>query len=207
MWIGHRSGLYVLKPDAPPAPSSSVITRSLKFVRRSHGAMLPDVAGEAVDCSALVGLGTLAQRRPSLPSNAIVDIHQASDGKIWIVTNAGLAFFDGQRFQSYTSAQSAVGRNLGPLAEDLDGNLWIATLNGLMKLSLAGLTSYDKANGLSDAQIQSIYEDHDGALHVVNGDWLVSRLGEHTFTSVRPKTSRRSCPIVSGFQARSSYPM
>jgi signal transduction histidine kinase/ligand-binding sensor domain-containing protein len=194
IWIGHNSGLYVFKPQSLSALAASgpFPTRSLKThqpVRRDNQLLLPDVAGEAVDCTSLMDLSTVTQGRSMLSPGGkkIWAIYQTSDRRVWIGTDTSLVVFDGQRFQGYTSAQSVVETPLGPDAEDMDGDLWIASLSGPMRLSAQGLTTYDRANGLTDARIQSIYEDHNGSLHVINGDSFISRLDERRFNSTRPK--------------------
>ena len=68
-----------------------------------------------------------------LPHNRVSQIKQDKQGNFWIGTNDGLAKFDGNNWQVYTSANSSL-----PQATITDivfiGNIiWLGTINGLVK--------------------------------------------------------------------------
>ena len=56
-----------------------------------------------------------------LPENLCWDLYQDSEGFIWIGTNAGLARYDGYKFDSYLSKSEAT--LIAYITENLDGNL------------------------------------------------------------------------------------
>ena len=67
-----------------------------------------------------------------LPHNSIRAIVQTRDGYLWLATHAGLARFDGVRFQVYDTRNSGLRHNeVRALAEDGDGTLWVGTTGGL----------------------------------------------------------------------------
>src|SRR3954470_4545133 len=74
------------------------------------------------------------QTEDGLPENAVTAIAQTHDGYMWFGTLAGLARFDGERFQTFDSASTPrlqEGR-VSALYEDRDGTLWIGHDSGLV---------------------------------------------------------------------------
>ncbi len=72
-----------------------------------------------------------------LPQNSVHAVLQASEGLMWVATEAGLARFDGYSFQSSgdraTSAGAFPKDDLCCLAQDSVGGLWIGTSAGLVR--------------------------------------------------------------------------
>ena len=69
-----------------------------------------------------------------LPENAVTAIAQTHDGYMWFGTLAGLARFDGERFQTFDSGSTPRlqdGR-VSALYEDSEGTLWIGHDSGLV---------------------------------------------------------------------------
>ena len=67
-----------------------------------------------------------------LPQNTVQAVQQTSDGYMWIGTQAGLVRFDGVRFVTHNSANTAgiLHDDIQALAETPDGWLWAATYGG-----------------------------------------------------------------------------
>lgn len=67
-----------------------------------------------------------------LPSERVTAIAPSRTGHLWIGTSAGLARFDGKRFESYDSRRQAAmeGDDVAGLVEDEAGDLWIALYTG-----------------------------------------------------------------------------
>ncbi len=72
-----------------------------------------------------------------LPDNAVRDIIETRDGYLWIGTANGLARFDGVRFRSFDTTNSAglTSANILELAEDPQGGIWIATVGETFRFS------------------------------------------------------------------------
>src|ERR1700733_985107 len=101
-----------------------------------------------------------------LPSNDTGPILQDRRGNIWIGTlGAGLARFEGKRFQVTTSKQGLASNTIYSLAEDHDGALWAGTTSGINRLRNGKVdASYSTAQGLPSADIRALFFDHAGTL-------------------------------------------
>jgi ligand-binding sensor domain-containing protein/signal transduction histidine kinase len=101
-----------------------------------------------------------------LPSNDTGPILQDRSGNIWIGTlGAGLARFDGKRFQVTTSQQGLASNTIYSLAEDRDGALWAGTTSGINRLRNGRAeASYSTAQGLPSPNIRALFFDHTGTL-------------------------------------------
>ncbi len=66
-----------------------------------------------------------------LPHNSICDIHQDSNGYIWVCTWFGLSRFDGVRFVNYTAMPEnfsiGIHNRMLSVHEDVNGFLWLQT--------------------------------------------------------------------------------
>ncbi len=133
-----------------------------------------------------------SQAPPNLPTppKAIVDLHEAKDGALWIAVNHdGLYRLDAERkdiqfFQSPIQGKIPTG-NSGPnnaprppidaISEDHEGNIWVSSWNGVSRLDPKTGT-YKQYRTKSDAHgpdywFNMVYEDHSGKI------WLASRVG------------------------------
>ncbi len=101
-----------------------------------------------------------------LPSNDTGPILQDRNGAIWIGTlGAGLARFDGKKFQVTTSKQGLVSNTIHALAEDRDGALWTGSTSGINRLRNGKVDgTYSTAQGLPSADIRALFFDHRGTL-------------------------------------------
>lgn len=73
--------------------------------------------------------------RSGLPQNSVLTMAQTNDGYLWFGTQAGLARFDGVRFEVFGSVHnSAVTSNtILALTPSRDGSLWIYTPAGIQR--------------------------------------------------------------------------
>jgi len=74
--------------------------------------------------------------RKGLPQNAVSAIAQTTDGYMWFGTQAGLARFDGLRFEVFIPATHPDMKDplITGLAASPDGSLWIQTPHGIQHL-------------------------------------------------------------------------
>lgn len=104
-----------------------------------------------------------------LPDNTVVGIEQTADGFLWIGTHAGLARFDGVRFQEYapvTAAGEPTGR-IQALALDHNDGLWVGKdLGVVIRVERDKTTTYTAADGLLRQEVRLIIEDAQGAVWV-----------------------------------------
>jgi signal transduction histidine kinase/ligand-binding sensor domain-containing protein len=75
------------------------------------------------------GAATLMTVREGLPANGIIGLAQARDKSVWAWTEAGLARWDGQRFQKPEDRDFA-GDDVTSIAADASGGLWVGTSHG-----------------------------------------------------------------------------
>lgn len=172
IWAGHQSMLVVFKPE----PISSATRKRFPWQRLSRcgstdGAVtMPESAGEA--CT----YGVVAQV-----------FCQTSDGEVWFGSTVdGLVEFNGQRFRSYSKANSLSENSVLALAEDQDRNLWLGLRgSGALKLARSGFVTFTRADGLGHDVIGSVFETQSGEFYAITGNWHINRMDAGRFTSVR----------------------
>lgn len=171
IWIQSQNGFFVMKPDTPGEADAPIV----RPLTANISGRLPDQSGEIVQYTATDGLqGTVV---PSL--------HQSADGRIWLASDQGLMVFDGKRFRKFDAA-NGMGEYLSSIVEDPHGNLWIGSLSGVYQIVINGLTTFTKDDGLGRTDIVAVYGGKSGEMHVVGGDWYVSRFDGNRFVSAKP---------------------
>ncbi|QFU76746.1 response regulator [Halioglobus maricola] len=112
-----------------------------------------------------------------LTQQTVRQIHQDSQGALWLVTQEGLTKYTGRHLESFTSSasihDSLTSDTVSGIDEDNDGNLWVATHGGGLNLYnrvTNGFSAFrynpaDKNSLLSD-DIQSIFADNSGKIWV-----------------------------------------
>jgi ligand-binding sensor domain-containing protein/signal transduction histidine kinase len=113
---------------------------------------------------------------PSGTTARVFQVFQASDGEIWVASEAGLIqVLNGDSPDEATlivrnKSHGLTSVFLWALAEDPEGNLWLGTSdNGVMKFDRRGLVTYDADDGLPVIPRKRIFEDETGTLCVVGG--------------------------------------
>jgi ligand-binding sensor domain-containing protein/signal transduction histidine kinase len=199
LWIGAENQLWRRSPDGQLARYAFQVARDIGRIF----SLLEDDGGKLWAGSWYAGLFELDPRRlprddavlqvgktPGLlnqhtaaggvPLGAVVDLHQSSDGHLWVVTTpdhttyhgGGLYEFDGQTFRRYGKAQGLTNEALDQLAEDGEGNIWVGSAEGAMKIVRQGFTTFGEADGLIMGAY-AIFENQAGELCVITGKGLV----------------------------------
>lgn len=109
-----------------------------------------------------------------LPSNAVLDILQASDGYLWIASYQGLIRFDGSSFKMFTpdDIPGLIRGSFWAVVENPKGTLWAATeSDGLVRYRDGKWKVFKTGDGLKNDK--TTYLITDGA----DGLWLGSRRG------------------------------
>lgn len=107
------------------------------------------------------------QSDEGLPDNNVTGIVKTPDGFLWVATSAGLARFDGVRFEEFlpTNLEGVPGRGVRALALDRQNQLWMVLDRGI--IACVGASSarvFTPGEGLPPAQPQTIAEDSEGGV-------------------------------------------
>jgi len=73
------------------------------------------------------------------------------DNKIWIATDYGASYFDGEQWTSYNTDDGLTNANVYKIAIAEDGTVWFGTYNGVSHFDPTTniWTSYNKDDGLA----------------------------------------------------------
>ncbi|MEM8930070.1 MAG: two-component regulator propeller domain-containing protein [Acidobacteriota bacterium] len=96
-----------------------------------------------------------------LPHDSVRAIVQDTEGYLWLGTQAGLARFDGRRFEVYDRSTHPIlgDGHIEALAFDARGSLWIGTYHGLLRFSQGRMRRFEVADGLPGSRILSLRAD------------------------------------------------
>ncbi|MGB9145742.1 MAG: two-component regulator propeller domain-containing protein [Acidobacteriaceae bacterium] len=132
-----------------------------------------------------------------LPQNSIQALLQTRDGFLWLGTEAGLARFDGSRFEVFdrNSHPGLPGNDIRCLLQASDGALWIGTSEGLARWKHGTTTAYTTRNGLPGNVIQALAESADGVLWVWT-DLGAAQLKGDRFVSPKKGSTFPRAPVV-----------
>lgn len=105
---------------------------------------------------------TLFNQSDKLVSNIINDVLVDSRDLIWMATSAGIAYFDGNTFNSITEEfDQLINDEVQTIVEDKEENLWFGTLGGLVKYNIGKslYSDYNEEDGLEYTKIHSLLVD------------------------------------------------
>jgi diguanylate cyclase (GGDEF)-like protein len=121
-----------------------------------------------------------------LPSAEVRALYQDRAGTLWAGTQAGLARFDGQRFNAVRDP-GAPREGVSTMLQDRAGTLWIGTSGeGLIHYRSGVFEAMTKADGLRSSWIMALHEDATGGLWIgTNGEGL-HRLKDGKLATVLP---------------------
>ena len=122
-----------------------------------------------------------------LPKGGINNFARDGAGNLWFTTSkAGIAHFDGVRFDRLTEEDGLLSNRVTALLVDRADNLWIGTDSGLSRYDGDRLTHFTEADGLIDNRVNDLFEDRTGRLWIgtVNG---IANYASGVFTSFNVK--------------------
>ncbi len=133
-WVGTETGgLVVLRPQlfrTEPAIADQAITA---VVQTTDGTIW---LATKEDGLRRIHFGKVD--RPAvtarLASRVILALARGSDGDLWVGTPDGLSHIDGNKVQTYTSADGLPDDFIRSILADSDGTLWVGTRRGLVQL-------------------------------------------------------------------------
>jgi signal transduction histidine kinase/ligand-binding sensor domain-containing protein len=184
LWIGHESGLAILKP--PPASSylgdhattepitdRAIARAAARGVTLQPGpAVLPQTHGDAVYFST----------SPLHDTPSVADLLRARSGAMWIITGHSVFQYSAGRFVMLEDTRLRTA--LANVGEDSEGNLWLATqAAGLIRMARRGFMTFRESDGPGPS-VSSVFENQAGELVAVSQGWRVSRFDGERFHTV-----------------------
>ena len=109
------------------------------------------------------------QTDEGLPHNSVYALAQTVDGRLWVGTQEGLAWFDGIRFSLVDDRRAPELRRgyVTALCASRDGSLWIACDgHGVTRLKEGACLHLTEAEGLPSNQTRCLFEDRGGAIWI-----------------------------------------
>jgi ligand-binding sensor domain-containing protein/signal transduction histidine kinase len=195
LWVGAEYGLYCLHADG----TEFRYTGQDGLPEKGAAAALVEDREGRIWVASNAGVYELSPgplrtvtrmytTKDGLASNFITALHQSSNGRLLVGTQAGLGEFvpqgsaGGGRFKSYTTVNGLNSGEISAIAEDRDNNLWVGTwASGAIRIAANGFATYTELDGLASAPINSIFEARSGDLCVGWGTAQISKLDSGKF--------------------------
>lgn len=118
-----------------------------------------------------------------IDENLVVSgIQQDKKERIWVSTNKGLFYREGDNWFSYSAEQNILPFDVSCVFVDVAGNIWSGSDDGLYRINDEGVTHYSIKSGLTSDKVRSVNEvngkilvgTYGGGLNVLlNGNWKV----------------------------------
>jgi signal transduction histidine kinase/ligand-binding sensor domain-containing protein len=116
-----------------------------------------------------------------MPGDSVTGVAQTRNGLLWIGTQAGLAHFDGVRFERMPMPTGRTYRIIRDFLLDRDEQLWLAEESGVLvryNTSSGGIKEF--TDGIPRAQPTAIVQSGDKAVWVAYADGSLSRIRNDT---------------------------
>jgi signal transduction histidine kinase len=114
-----------------------------------------------------------------LADTSINALLPANNGGLWIGTDAGIEFWDGNRMVDKGLPSFLKHLQVLALTMDPEGNVWVGTNHGLFRITPDGAISPDRD---SDGEVTTIYQDRDGDIWF-GGLRAIEKLRDGMFTT------------------------
>jgi ligand-binding sensor domain-containing protein/signal transduction histidine kinase len=106
----------------------------------------------------------------------------ASSGGLWIGTDYGLQFWDGNRLVALHLPPSIDRLQILAMVKDHDANVWVGTDHGILRITSSGAGSLDQLHPNAGHEVTAIFEDRDGDIWF-GGKRGIERLRNGMFTT------------------------
>lgn len=136
-----------------------------------------------------------------LPDNDVRDILQTRDGYLWILTQGGLARYDGTGFTVFDRSNNPNFQSDDPrvLAEDAQGRLWVGGKNLLLRMSLNSLQRVELAGSEKTVHAYQLCAASDGGMWV-GGDSTVALVEDRSVRIFGPESGLETGGMVRALQ-------
>jgi ligand-binding sensor domain-containing protein len=190
-WIGTEKGISALSDGAWLTPDYQMhYTKNMfrdfpitSMAASSYGDTLyAGTAGAGVarvyrdELDAISGASVYAEWGPIImPSDYILSIFIAPDGRKWFGTDKGIATHIGDdtldKWMAYTTDDGLIDNYVQAICMDLNGNIWFGTPAGISVFDGVSWKSYTTDDGLVSNNIKSLATGGDGVI------WIGSEVG------------------------------
>lgn len=149
---------------------------------RANAALLPRVSMEEEYH------GYNFRKEHGLPDDDVRDLLQSRDGSLWILTQGGLARYDGVNFTVYNRANTPDLQSDDPrvLAEDSYGSIWVGGRGLLLRMSAGRLRTVTLPEKGRFANVSAIYADSSRNVWIGGAD-AVARIADDGTTIFGPE--------------------
>ena len=106
-----------------------------------------------------------------LQGDLVFGIVQDQNGNIWLATNHGVTQYDGNTFQSYTTADGLLDNAVGIIVIDNNNDIWCGTDDGVNYYDGKAWQSFTTTDGLAGGQVSQIVNEKSGEI------WFFSIFG------------------------------
>ncbi len=136
-----------------------------------------------------------------LPDNDVRDILQTHDGYLWILTQGGLARFDGTGFTVFDRSNNPNFQSDDPraLAEDTEGRLWVGGKNLLLRMSLNSLQRVELSGSEKTVHAYQLCPAPDGGMWV-GGETTVALIKDGTLHAFGTESGLETGGMVRALQ-------
>jgi ligand-binding sensor domain-containing protein/signal transduction histidine kinase len=178
IWVGSRSGLFLLKSEhrecystANGLPDDFI----LALTNDSQGAVWVGTGGGLCRLRRSPSPGAniveeLYRTERGLPSDLIKALLPVSEGAMWVGTHSGLAQLmpPSHSVRAYASKQGLSHSDINSLAQDDNGNIWVGTDGGgAIRIAKNAFITYGMQDGLGSSYVIGLLEDRTGRLCAV----------------------------------------
>ena len=126
--------------------------------------------------------GHVSEVSKELADSKVNALLPAVNGGLWIGTDAGIKFWEGNGLVNIGLPSSINQLQILAMSKDQDANVWVGTDHGLIRITPQGAVSLDLVNPSPGDEITAVGEDRDGDLWF-GGSRGIERLREGIFTT------------------------
>lgn len=143
---------------------------------------------------------------PSRKTETVLSLTQASNGDLWIGTDAsGALRYDGKSFTSYlkfdgrVQPDSVYNNCITSIVEDKNGHIWICsfTHGGLNEFNGTSMTHHPLKDGYGDGMISTSYKDKEGNLWFGTRNGGIYKYDYHKFENIADKKTSEQIAMAS----------
>lgn len=203
IWVGTKQGLYLVSDKSVQkfGQAAGLTISSISALFYDHSGKLWIGGSDGIVFTYQSGKFTMVPGLKSLTGNPVIEIHEAPDRMIWILTDGlGINIFDPWNSRLYALATDPkLTQFLGTaILTDHEGDIIIGTQGAsIFRLRKNLLKSYTINDGLPDNSVMGIFKDRAGDVWVSSVSGKIVRYRQGVFTDVTGLFGNKSVPVFS----------